>query len=741
LIARAAIAFALVLADPAAGIAQEGTRELARIVATSQVEGALGLPVCTGDRAAEPTEFGHQTANLIRYSGDRAFIIDTGGLMNPGGFARFASSRAPEQLAALVADLGYRALSFGSAELRAPRNTMCHLAAALRSRRVPVVATNLFCDESAQTLCDVIVDGNDGISMFNVGERRLAFVSFLDEAAARRVSAQQIAGLTIGTRAEYLPKAVRRAREAGANLVVAVLHASSNDEALELASSLPEDGRPDLLFVARAGSELLFARPPTVTPAIVGAPPGGAVHVRVRWDEVSDRYDFATAPSPRSEALSEEYEQWLADTGAFYCRTWGRDLEGGRVDEPLSGDDLLDLAARVLRDATGAEIAIVNRGALDDDWTPMRAQSLTASDVFMAFQYDEPFMVSEVDADWLEEIRDRPNLVVVGLGEEDVNSRPISADGTYRVVTLRYLAEGGDGSLPEAEFTAIEGATFRDALIGYLSIARTEHPRDAAWDPAEALEWILRLAFDGSFSGTAVGNPSEGGMPAYTSAQLARTGSVTAGFEARIELDALSEWLGWENDARASFFATRPDAEEFTEGTDELSYRTNLVYRGFYADDPEVYVPEPYFEGYLESEITIPEEREFRHLLIQPTLGLRFHLSEELQVSLGAGFQWEALDPNESVIFGGVARVELEPWALLEDGDRKMTFGGALEYFVSRETQQLRAELEMVYDLAGPLSFVLDLGAFAQKDPDLDLGIAADTTISLRLGWAGRVVR
>lgn len=722
-------------------LAQDAPDELARIVATSQIEGALAVPVCDRGVHAEPTEFGYQSANLVRFSGEGAFVFDTGGLLNPGGFARFASSRAPEQLASLVADLGYRALSFGSAELRAPRDTMTHLAASLRSRRVPVVATNLFCDESAQQFCNVLVDGNDGIPMFNSGARRIAFLSFLDEGAARRVQAVQMEGLTIGARAEWIPKAVRRARERGANLVIAVLHASNNDEALELASSLPEHGRPDLLFVARAGRDLLFARPPTVTPAIVGAPPGGAVHVRVRWDDSTERYDFATTPVPPAEALSDEYDQWLRDTSAFYCRAWGRRLPGGDIDHALTDDEFLDIAARMLRDATGAEVAIVNHGALDDHWRPMLSTSITASDVFMAFQYDEPFMVAEVDADWLEEIREKPNLVVVGLGEDDVNSRPIVDDGTYRVVTLRFLAEGGDGSLPPAEFTAIEGTTLRDALIGYLSIERDEHPIEAAWDPTDGVEWLLRLALDGSFAGTAVGNPDAGGMPAYTSAQLARTGSVTLGLEARIEFDALTEDLAWENDGRASYFSTRPDAEEFAEGTDELSYRTSVVYRGFRVDEPEFYVPEPYFEGYVESELTIPGERDFRHLLIQPQLGLRFHLTGELRLSLGAAFQWEALDPHSSLEPGGIARIELDPWAILEDGDRKLTFGGSVEYFVSAGTQQLRGELEIVYDLAGPLSFVLNLGAFGQKDPDLDLGVALDTTIALRLGWAGRMVR
>ncbi|MDQ3032735.1 MAG: hypothetical protein M3Y87_09985, partial [Myxococcota bacterium] len=253
------------------------TRTIARVLASGGIGGRFGEPVCRHGLTIEPSPGALYTYALMREarSPDRPMVLDTGGLLAPHGVARYAADEDPGALAELVEALGYRALALGVQELSAPRASLLDVVRLLRRRGIPTIASNLRCEDEAIPFCDLLVDASDGPSLHRVGDRTAAVLSFLPEGATQQIAPDLAGGIEIEAIADAMPDAVREARDAGAELVIAIA-AMSSSAALELAQRLPEDGRPDLLLLAGA-SDLLFARPATVVPAIAAPPQGDAV--------------------------------------------------------------------------------------------------------------------------------------------------------------------------------------------------------------------------------------------------------------------------------------------------------------------------------------------------------------------------------------------------------------------------------------------------------------------------------
>ena len=717
-------------------------RTVARVIATSGVAGNLARPACSEDPPIGDTPFAHLTPRLVAHAEQPSppFLLDTGGLLHPGGFARFAVRHQPSRLAGLLDRLGYRLLVFGPSELGAPRNSQIEVYRELRARGVPVVATNLFCERADDPLCRVLVDGADGIPLFDVGQRRIGVIAVMPPDTLGRVAAERAHGLHLAPMAESLATSVRRARRSGANFVIGIVHTDKVADAVSLVNELPAGDRPDVAISADGGDELLFARPSGFHPPIVAAPSQGAVVARIRESLDLGVYDILTRPMVPSRWTAEAYEAWAADTGRAYCEQWGHELPGGGVESPVTGQDMLELAASVMRQASDAEVAILNQGALDRRWRPMKSDALVASDVYLAFPYDEVLVSAEVEPEWLQSVASVEGLVTLGLDGDMVNGRPVEPRGTYRVVTLQYLASGGDGVLPPGpSWQRVRDLRLRESLLSHLQVSRSVDPRTAFPDPMDDFAWVLRWDINGTFSGVVVDNPTVDGSVAYSATQLTRASNLTVGLDTTIRADALSRVWRWDNEFRAITLRTRTVGSGFTDDPGVLALRSTVTYRGLQQRWERFYVPEPFIETFIESEITVPEERNFRHLELRPTAGLRFSLADELSLKLGASVRTELLDPNRELTPGGQAELRLAPWVIAEAEDRSLTLEGFITFFASGSLQELRGQVDSGFDILRPLALLFRFGVFAQADGDRPAGVAFDTTIALRLRFVGRI--
>ena len=737
------------------------TRAVARVLASGGVEGRFGHPVCRHGITIEPAPTALYTYPLVREarSPDRPMVVDTGGLLAPHGVARFAAEADPGALAELVDRLGYRALAFGAEELGAPRESLMNVLRSLRRRGIPSIATNLRCDDEAIPLCDLLVDQSDRASIHDVAGRRMAVLAFLPDTATQAVAPELAGGITIEPIAERLPAEVRAARAAGADVVLAIVAVDSG-EALTLAQGLPEDGRPDLLLVAGSG-DLLFARPATVVPALAAAPRGDAIEIIFREGILRAGYEMVVQPlGGRGIDVAEPVLELIDRIGGAYCDAWGRVLGGGTLARPLDAAGLTELAARVMLESADADIAVINLGAIDDAWQPARADALTASDLYIGLAYDEPLVMADVPASWLGELarrRAEHRLVTPGLDADGtrVLGRPAQARATYRVVTLRFLASGGDGALPPLP----EGTHWRPAELGTLRTVVLERlrqrserdPREALEDPATAPEWIVSAYADGAFSGSSVDNPRDSsGALLYDSALLNRGSTLALGLEIMLRADATAPDWSWENSGALRYRAqwlpsTTPGmAGEFAEAIDQLHLRSLGAWRGLRESPSQWYVPDPYAEIFLESELSTPAGRSWHWMLFRPTIGARFPLADVLDFKVSTGLQVQLLDPARDAEFGVGAVIQLRPWDLARIEQRHVTVQGLLDFFAldlgDQNRWQLRGSMDAAFDLAGPLALTLGVRLYVQQDRGQEIGVALDATAGLRLGWLGRAV-
>lgn len=743
-------------------------RILARVIASAGVRGHLLDPVCDGDRTLEPADEGLFTYAVVRAARapDHPLVIDAGGLLTPNGVLRFTAEQSPAALAEMTQQLGYRALAFGETELGAPRPDMIEVVRELRARRVPMIASNLRCTPSTQALCDQLVDASDGISMHTVLEARVAVLAFLRDSALTHVAPELAAGLVIEPLEPSVERDVREARRRGAELVVTVLPLSV-DRALEVINGLPREARPDLIVLAHAGAHLFSARPTAIETTIVAPAPGDAAEITIR-DERDLRIARSITAEPiamRGISTGEPVLDLADEIGDAYCDTWGRTLPGGHLAEPIDVQGVATLVAQIVREAAGADVAVLDPASIDPTWRPARAGALTESDVYVALQHDEPLVVASVSRAWIEGLAQHVThhpLVTPGLetrGGIRLGDRPLVTRAYYRVVTLQLVAARGslDGLDPHEtpQWEPLPDATLRSVVHDALSRRDTRDPRAVRARPSDTPEWLLTGSLDGTFAGSSISNPG------YDVASLNRSSTISLGLEVNLGASASAPDWTWENT-----FVTRYRTQwspstsagtsgAFSEAIDQIQLRSTASWRGFQTASAshEWYVPDPYVEAFVESELTQPASRPFHWFLIRPLVGLRFTLIPELDIKLDVGFQTQALagglldamgQPLGTVDGGLGAVVTLRPWDLIRDGARHTTLSGTADFFwsdpLTRNLWQLRGQLDAQIDLAGPLSLSLGVRLYLQQDRQVALGAAVDATAGIRVSGLGRLV-
>lgn len=758
---------------------------LGAIVATGGIAGELATPVCSEETTLEPMDAAKALESLYRRRQEGALILDTGGLLARHGVVRFAARQNPEALAALVDRMGYHALAFGETDLGDPREILLARLRALDAIGVPMLATNLSCNEENAELCDLLITADDGLPTHILrdadgDETTVAVFSFLEPEVAQRVGPDRTEGLTIHPLAESIRLAVTAARERGVNTVIAIVDsgrgANAAARALSAVADLEDDEKPDLLLSSDAGSELLFARPASFRPALVAPPPGGATDVRVRRNRLLGTYDMLARPVVADEASSAAIPEFVEAVGQPFCDELGQMMPGGRLSlldeesgEPVPMDDeaLVDLTASVMRQVANADVAILNQYAIDGSWTPANPDGLTAADVQIGIQYDEPLMVAEVSAYWMKMFaRSDPaarDLTALGLEitspygafeKVKVNRRILDETARYRIVTVRFLAEGGDGDVlggaADLEWEPLEGVTLRSAMMEFLEEPHDEDPREAVVDPWEILEWTGRMNLDATFTGSAVRDSSQ-----YGEGPLTNNPQVLFGLNAQIALNALSRYASWENLITANYSLARTsESTGFDEGSDILTYRSAGLYRRFRAEKDELYVPDLLIEGLMRTEFSEDEERGRHFMNLRFVGGLQWRLHLKVQARLVGGLELiEVANPDLREAQPGFgAQFNLGPWLIMKSGLKKLTLTLNLDYFATnprgRNRHLLQALFDMQLNLTAAFALTLNVSLYGLQDRIMatettpampgDFSFSLQTTAGFRVAWTER---
>ena len=199
-----------------------------------------------------------------------------------------------------------------------------------------------------------------------------------------------------------------------------------------------------------------------------------------------ERVRPADGEDPRVAALLKPYADSIeASMSESIFRSPARIPSSGLRDgETPLGNFVTD----VIRDATGADVAIINSGGIR---APLPAGNVTVGDVYSTLPFDNRIVVVSMPGWRLRELLDFSggrigkggfaqvsgvSFVIRGdrASYIRVNKKPLESDQTYRVATVDFLYEGGDGYAILAKTGPADptGILLREAAVKFLK----KHP-------------------------------------------------------------------------------------------------------------------------------------------------------------------------------------------------------------------------------------------------------------------------
>lgn len=309
---------------------------------------------------------------------------------------------------------------------------------------------------------------------------------------------------------EAADKAVRQLKAAGADIVVALTHLEI-DQDRELAESV---GGIDLILgghdhdpitfyeggvlIHKSGYDAHYLGAIDLT--VERKKQGGKTLVNVlpTWRMISTA---GVAPDPEVKKLVDRYNAALDSELAAVIGKAGVVLNLREIDLRTGETNFGDLVAEAMRAAVGADVGLVNGGAIRGDRTYDAGASLTRKDILAALPFSNVTVLLELTgADLLAALENGVSKVEERAGrfpqiagmtfvydpaapagnrivEVTVGGEPLEEDKIYRVATNEYVAGGGDGyetmKNGDALIDASAGTLVATSLMNYIAAKKT----------------------------------------------------------------------------------------------------------------------------------------------------------------------------------------------------------------------------------------------------------------------------
>ena len=515
----------------------------------------------------------------------------------------------------------------------------------------------------------------------------------------------------------------------------------------------PVNGRP-LRLLRREGA-----------PPAVGSAPGTGELTVATLDAAGEiRVSGRTVDWTRRDAPTAAL---LARVEPEICARAAAPVSPAPIRGELGRRALVRYVLEVMRRRTGAEIAVLNDGFIDGitdaGLFPLRGRP-TRVDLQRALPYAAALGVARVTGPTVDTVLGsalaNPKLAVVGLargpGGLTVNGRPLDKSREYRIATIAFVSEGGDGIVPKGTlpFRALAPPVdVREALESFLAHDTGAEDGDPTIDattdfgrPASERALVV------GFSDVALDllDISISNTPNYTDTQLARAQQTSFKGDAlgvvqlrhpiheadgRLELK-----YGWARTAPAGMAALSAETADLITAIALYAFKGLRDWRRV----PRPLVPDPYVRVWLESEFTRPDQtptqtRAYHHLQLTNTAGAQLTLFPKLRVRGGAGARKELLAAGadgrwRSVIEAGAV---LDPTAIATWRSLAVRLEGSADYnFVdpagTRE-HQLRGTAKLSLPLIPHLFITAGMDVFATQRQRQGWGASYDTTVGLRV--------
>jgi 2',3'-cyclic-nucleotide 2'-phosphodiesterase (5'-nucleotidase family) len=678
-------------------------------------------------------------------------------------------------LAALLARGGYDAVALGHHELALESAQLDLVVPALAAAGLAVVASNLRCDAASRPACAAIRKE----LLIQRGSERIGILATISPSVLSGIPAGRMEGLTLEPALEAIRAGVARLRARGATRIVLLAQgprgAGSLDEVDLLQRSLAGLGAgaaPDLVLAGglsddESGRALRLLRRDNAPP-VVGAPAGMAGLSRVLLSPDDVRVE-ARAPGAEDDPATRAL---LAQEQGDTCTAIMEPLMPAAPRAPISRDEFARYVLEAMRRRAGAEIALVNRDFVKRAPFPL-AGRITRGDLERALPYRAVLGAARVPGPLIESVLgsalNHPKLDVVGLaragGGLQVNGRGLDKARAYRVTTIGFVADGGDGILARhaLPWRALDGTPdVRDVVASFLRAAANATESGAAvalpapppldapatFGPraAQRALWVGLADVGFDLNDTSVRNPAGYGDAQLTRAQqTSLKGQVTLVAQVRKpvhEADGrVDVQYGWSRSQPPGAPAASGETADLVTAIAQYAYRGLRDVRRI----PKPAIPDPYARAWLESELTRPEvtatqPRDYRHLQLTTTLGLQFTLNPRLKLRGGVGAQSElaargepgrwhplveagaTLDPTAIATFGPLA-VKLEGSASYDLVDHGVTDG---------RLHQLRSTAKISVPLLPHLFITFGVDVFAVERGGQRWAASYDSTVGLR---------
>ncbi len=733
-----------------------------RIAASSALNGQFATLTCGEGGAAAAVS----TLSADFAGEPDALALDAGDFVGASATARFSVSHDAAGVASAAAAMNLRAMALGHRDLAAPRETTLAAATALTARHIPYVLSNLACEGAARSLCDAVSDSGDDPVILDTPQGRVAYIAIVSPSALRFVAADRAAGVTLQAPAEALPRAVHAARERGARWVVAAYDPEwpgSEDDAVHLASELPEDGRPDVLLVNDVSEGFTSLEAARSGVRVVATRPARAVAVELGGPRL--------VREARSGAVPEAVTTLSTATHTWLCETQNRALAGAALTAPLDRDGFTTFFLNVMRDETETEVAIINRGAVQGRELFPLTGNITALQLAAILPFDDQVYTGRVLGSVLKALATSSRAerlmlrgVTVSGGTVKINGRDVEANSWYTVSTSRFIADGGEGGLggnaESVEMSAFGALGPRELFSAWLERPHTGDITQLPVDPARRTRWTFNASVDFGFNLVNVANPAGSALAGttiqpYGDAQLSRSDSMSLRGDVQLFANADHPDWNWRNAFRARYGRASVGSGPFNENLDLVTLRSNFTYTGL-SSGAHWYVPTPDLEVYAETEFDrYPRTQtvldgsvgDYHHFQLRPTLGAQFTFNSALVARLAAGMDWkEVLQTGTDPTYVFLARVTLSPFDLFTVRGRAVTWNAEAEFAVreafsdsengpNARDGQLRLNTRLAFPVVKNLSLTLGYDLFGHLARGNELGIAHDVTLGV--AWTG----
>ncbi len=538
-----------------------------------------------------------------------AIYIDAGDLLGVSYLSRALVASQLPAFAELLHELAPSALAVGRRDLAGDRKTLLQAAAGFAELGMVYVLSNITCDGS--DLCNVTAESAE------LADHTILLAAISPGAEE---SIGDKSGFTLSDPLAAIRGAAALARDEGAKRIIAVYDPALQaplDDAFAFAKAVA--GAVDVVILHGVQANFSSAQISKGTRLIV-APAGDAT--------------LDGEPSARA-AVPEKIEALSRYLNASLCAANNPVVQS---KSGLNGAALVERTLDVMRQSTHAEVAILNRQSvqLSDTLPP----PLGTLDVYAALPFTDQLRVASIKGADLKKIflGNKDHLLFRGFDGSKVNGRELDATSVYKVVTVDFLAAGGDGRLSGIRFTAADTAPLPELV--WRSLKNAAEP----FDLSHHTRWWVHYTLQLDLSSTAVKNPD---TAALNDTQLLRAQAFSLGGDSLLRVYGDHPDYSLENTLELQYGLARtipiggPDSG-LVNNTDLIAGRTTGVYRSLFGA-ARWYEPKPYAELYVESEFTKPDTRAYHHLMFQPTAGLRLELTPLLSLYAGGGAGWEAL--------------------------------------------------------------------------------------------------